>query len=219
MEKDILQSGNRISIYVVMGAFLLSLILGFFAKNPAGIVIMRAFISTLLFGVLFRGGIFILMKYIPDIEKLEGTEAEAVEKEKGEEIETLTGSVVDYTVGGDESVSEEESGFETGDVSESAPLNIEESEDGEAETSPAGELGESEALDEESEPLNDLPALDTLLEEDEEEIAVDDKPGGESSTTGTSNLGEYINVGIAQIPNEPETIAKAIRKVMKQNES
>lgn len=219
MVKDILQSGNKISIYVVLGAFFLSLILGFFAKNPAGIVIMRAFVSALFFGVLFRGGIFILIKYIPDIEKLAGTEAEAVEKEKGEEIETLTGSVVDYTVGGDESVSEEESGFETGDISESMPLNIEESEDREAETSPAGEPGKPAALDEESEPLNDLPALDTLLGEDEEEIAVDDKPGGESSTTSTRNLGEYLNVGIAQIPNEPETIAKAIRKVMKQNES
>ncbi len=219
MVKDILQSGNKISIYVVLGAFFLSLILGFFAKNPAGIVIMRAFVSALFFGVLFRGGIFILIKYIPDIEKLAGTEAEAVEKEKGEEIETLTGSVVDYTVGGDESVSEEESGFETGDISESMPLNIEESEDREAETSPAGGPGKPEALDEESEPLNDLPALDTLLGEDEEEIAVDDKPGGASSTTSTRNLEEYINVGIAQIPNEPETIAKAIRKVMKQNES
>lgn len=219
MAKDILQSGNRISIFAVIGAFFISLILGFFAQNPAGIVITRAFVSALLFGVLLRGGIFILLKYIPDIEKLTGTGAEAGEKEKEAEIETISGSVVDYTVGGDEIVSEEESDFETGDVSENMSLSTEESKAGEAVSSPAGEPGEPEAVDEEAGPLKDLPALDNLLEEDEEEIDADDKPGEESSTSSTDNFGGYIDIGNAKIPNEPETIAKAIRKVMKQNES
>lgn len=219
MANDILQSGNRISIFAVIGAFFISLILGFFAKNPAGIVIMRAFVSALLFGVILRGGIFILLKYIPDIEKLTGTGAEAGEKEKEAEIETLSGSVVDYTVGGDEIVSEEKSDFKNGDISENMSLNTEESEPGEAVSYPAGEPGEAEAVDEEAGPLKDLPALDNLLEEDEEEIDADDKPGEKSSTDSTGDFGGYIDVANVKIPNEPETIAKAIRKVMKQNES
>ena len=75
-------SENKITAYIVTGSFFLSLIIGFIAGNPGGIVVMRAFLSAILFGVIFQGGLYILRKYIPEIKYLKeaeavGTEAEA----------------------------------------------------------------------------------------------------------------------------------------------
>ena len=67
---------NKLSIYVVSVAFFLSLIIGIIAGNPGGIVLMRAFLSAILFGIIFQGGIYLIRKYVPEIKTLKEPAAE-----------------------------------------------------------------------------------------------------------------------------------------------
>jgi hypothetical protein len=65
-----------------------------------------------------------------------------------------------------------------------------------------------------------LPSLDTLFESEEAETgpagpATPEERREERKRTG--GKGDYINIGDARIPNEPGVLAKAIKRVMKQD--
>ncbi len=215
------------SAFAAGGAFALSLILGFIVKNPAGIVLMRAFFSGLFFGTLIRGSIFVLERFIPEIIDRQAAQADSAQKVETENMETETvGTEKFVTVSGDEEeilddeeIEEIGSDLESeqeplGEVSsETVSVNNETVEGG----SPDQEEGEEvKEIDEEDEAFSELPAIDSLFEEDHEEIIDIEENVSKSPGKKSAPEGDYIDFGNAQIPNEPETIAKAIRKVMKQ---
>ena len=55
-------------LYTGICAFFLTLIVGLVVKNPFGTVLVRAFVSALLFGALVYAGVWMLKRYIPEIE-------------------------------------------------------------------------------------------------------------------------------------------------------
>ena len=74
-----------------------------------------------------------------------------------------------------------------------------------------------EDVNEDNEPFNDLPALDSLFEKDQEEILDDGEDRSKSPAAKSAMAGDHLTIGDVQIPNEPEILAKAIRKVIKQD--
>ena len=48
-------------------AFALSFVLGIFSNNPVSVIVMRAFLFTLLFAILSVVSLFVLKKYVPEI--------------------------------------------------------------------------------------------------------------------------------------------------------
>jgi hypothetical protein len=226
MDKILLQGKNKVSAYAAGGAFAVSLILGFAVKNPAGIVLMRAFLSALLFGTLIRVGLFILEKFIPEVLNREEIQADSTQQAEAESIEGDTAGQQTFTsISESEEVTLEDEELEEigGDSSEEleSPEKVAyETESGTPKTEEGGEpkSEEDEELEEieEDDALGDLPAIDTLFEEDNEEINGEEETVPKSPEKTSTLTGDYIDVGNVQIPNEPETIAKAIRKVIKQ---
>lgn len=66
--------------------------------------------------------------------------------------------------------------------------------------------------------FEDLPSLDKLYEEHEQESVPDIGTSNIGSKSKSKNVGDYIEVGNARIPFEPEVLAKAVKKVMKEDE-
>ena len=66
--------------------------------------------------------------------------------------------------------------------------------------------------------VEDLPSLDKLYEEHEQVSVPDIGPSDVGSKAKSKAVGDYIEVGNARIPFEPEVLAKAVKKVMKQDE-
>jgi hypothetical protein len=225
MDKILLQGKNKVSAYAAGGAFAVSLILGFAVKNPVGIVLMRAFFSGLLFGTLVRVGLFILEKFIPEVLIHEEVQADSTQKAETENIEGDEAEQQKFTSLAeseeliledgeleeiDEDLNDEQVSLEK-DVSEAEPGTITTAVEGDSKSEEDEELEEIE-----EEAFGDLPALDTLLEEDNEELTGEEENVPKTPEKKNVFDGDYIDVGNVQIPNEPETIAKAIRKVIKQ---
>ena len=221
MEKLKLINENKISVYVIGGAFFLSLIVGLISGNPAGIVIMRAFLSALLFGIIFQGGLYIIRRYIPELAKLPETSLESEEKIVPDESKKTAGRIIDYEVGENEEIlSYEGITGETTEEGSTRPLIAE----GDGEIVGSGEDlatgDEEEAEETEDVSLSDLPSLDSILEDEEEtsqEGVTDEHEVAAEHLS--SNYGDYIKIGDAQIPYEPKALAKAVKKVMKEDES
>jgi hypothetical protein len=66
--------------------------------------------------------------------------------------------------------------------------------------------------------VEDLPSLDKLYEEHEQVSVPDIGPSDIGSKDKSTAVGDYIEVGNARIPFEPEVLAKAVKKVMKEDE-
>jgi len=66
--------------------------------------------------------------------------------------------------------------------------------------------------------VEDLPSLDKLYEEHEQVSVPDIGTSGVGSKGKSKAVGDYIEVGNARIPFEPEVLAKAVKKVMKEDE-
>lgn len=206
---------NKITVYIVTGSFFLSLIIGFITGNPGGIVLMRAFLSAILFGVIFQGALYILSKYVPEIKTLNEIEIAEIEPE-GEgvaesEAEKNTGTVVDFSTPVDDEQVE----------IENVSIDMDEFSEGE-ETVGAVEKQETTEIDElgvgeEAVTLDELPSLDNLFEDEGQETVSEGGLPESEIKEGMSATEDYIHVRNARIPNEPKTIAKAIKKVMKQD--
>jgi hypothetical protein len=227
MEKKIIPGRNKVSAYAAGGAFAVSLILGFVVKNPAGIVLMRAFFSGLLFGTLIRGGIFVLERFIPEVINRQAAQAESVQKVETESMENDTAEKEKFVTvsDGEEEVLDveeiEEIGTDLKSEQETPEKVSSETASGDSITveggsSNQGEGEEVEEIDEE-EAFSELPSIESLFEDEKEEIIEVEEDISKSPEKKASMAGDYLEVGNAQIPNEPETIAKAIRKVIKQD--
>jgi hypothetical protein len=228
MDSSKLTGEYKIVLLIVAGSFFISMLIGFLVKNPAGIIIMRAFLSSLLFGALIYGGWLIIKKFIPNFGTTMnaggGNEEEAL-PDSGPPPAIDVGSVVDYTVG------EDEGGFQEEQVNIPSVDGLDgKEEEGATAAMEAVEMTKEVPLTEENRgfptpedegnQLEELPSIESLFNEEE---GAKPNPNYETQdetiNTGSPYTDDYINVGNAQIPNEPEVMAKAIKKVMKQDES
>lgn len=179
------------AFYTFIGAFLFSLMVGLITQNPFGIIIMRASISAILFGVLVYGGMWLLKHYIPEIEQ--ETRFDFAPKGEDEEFggksygapEQAAGSVMDAKEGG-----------------KSVDVRGE----------PEGEPDNEPAIEKDA-----LPSLDGLFEEEEGPVVdLETEPQPKSNSRAH---GDQITLGKYRIPYEPEILAKAIKKVMSEDET
>ena len=199
------------AFYTFIGAFFLSMLVGLITQNPFGIILMRASISAILFGVLVYGGIWLLKYCIPEIESVpaaanvagkieQETRFDFAVKDEDEESggksyrapEQAAGSVMDA---GEGAVSSAKSSAKSVDVR------------GEPEGGPDNEpASEKDAL----------PSLDGLFEEEEgpvPDLEAEPQPKSDSRVQG-----DQITLGKYRIPYDPKTLAKAIKKVMSEDE-
>jgi hypothetical protein len=64
--KDFVRENWKIAAVCAAGAFILSLVTGFIARNPAGVVFLRAFLLALVFGGLGIGLRMVIRTYLPE---------------------------------------------------------------------------------------------------------------------------------------------------------
>ncbi len=225
MDKLNLGKDHKITMFSALAAFILSMLIGFISGNPGAVVLVRALISALLFGAVIFVGLYLLRRYIPELEK--GPD-EAVSVAHSD-----VGKKVDYGVSGEDRAGE-------GAVASLERVTDTPSERG---TKPQGEArtpeeelqpvsgtpdGSSlnylegitlEALEENGNEIGEeLPSLDKLYEEHEQESVPDIDTSEIISGDTSPAVGDYIEVGNARIPYEPEVLAKAVKKVMKEDE-
>jgi len=192
------------AFYSFLGAFFLSLLVGMITQNPFGIILMRAFISAILFGVLVYGGVWLLKHYIPEIEP---AVVLAAAKDAGK-IELETG--LDFTVKGED----EEFGSKSYRMPEEASGTAMDAVDGggiDVRKEPKGSPDNEPASEKDS-----LPSLNGLF--DEEEGPVPDLEKEPQPKSSSRVKGDEITLGKYRIPYEPEILAKAIKKVMSEDE-
>jgi hypothetical protein len=251
MERIELSKDHKISLYAVLIAFFLSFLIGLIAGNPVAVVLIRATVSSLLFGVVLFGGLYVLRRFVPELGAEDEAEAEVVAGGEGEGMvnrpDDLGGSV-DYTVS-DEGGTVEKAGADIPERMAEASAGVSKSMPGIAAASLEGEVaadtdqskevvtpvaeiaGSDETLDSGLEDLTlepiegmdgtegeELPSLDKLFDETEQEEIPDIGPTSGGGGRPSEKAGGFIQVGDARIPNEPEALAKAVKKVMNQDE-
>jgi hypothetical protein len=190
-----------------LGAFLFSFALGGIARNPVGVILVRAIVSSALFGGMVVGSLLILKRYVPEItDAASGTRSSEKKQEAApgpgtNRQEEHLGGQVDF------SVTDQDESSESEDTGESS---------GEDEAVPSGQTsGVPEVEDEEE----GLPELENLFEEQERDMIPDEYEESESkSESATGVKGNLLHVRDARFPNDPEVMAKAVKKVLKQDE-
>ncbi len=217
-------------MFSALGAFILSMLIGLISGNPAAVVFVRAIVSALLFSAVVFGGLYLLRRYIPEFEDGSEEAADEITDVEGVPVPSSEGAApsleegIGSPLGGDtgplppvtaDASSESQLGG-TGmsmeelqslaDVSDGSSLNgLEDITLGNAEENGNGVV-------------EDLPSLDKLYEEHEQVSVPDIGPSDVGSKAKSKAVGDYIEVGNARIPFEPEVLAKAVKKVMKQDE-
>ncbi|UCB46994.1 MAG: hypothetical protein JSV25_06135 [Spirochaetota bacterium] len=165
-----------------------------------GIIVFRAFISGVLFSGLVYAGLYLLKIYVPEI-------VTANQKVSDQKTSEDTGrSSFEYAVEDENKISQHIKVGEHDEVMDKVESE-KEMEGGGAPITPEAEEGTGE---------EGLPSLDRLFEE--EETVPDLEIAKEVKKEDKRIIGDYINVGNVRIPNEPEVIAKAIKKVMSTDE-
>jgi hypothetical protein len=89
-----MEKQNKIILFIMGTTFILSFILGGLARNPVHIIMIRAFVSTALFGGIMLGARYVMKRYLHDV--LAG-EHRAGANSAGNAEEYL-GRSVDYSV-------------------------------------------------------------------------------------------------------------------------
>jgi hypothetical protein len=230
MERFTITKDHKITLYAAPIAFTLSFLIGILSGNPISVVVVRALVSSLLFSALLFGGLYLLRRYIAEAAAGVAAKGAAVQTEQ---VSGEAGHKVDYTISEHAGIpgTVEDMGFKQAD--ESA-----EGESGETGAGPGfsgreskpsrlsavpGEnefdelnLDASEGEDDQGD--DELPSLDRLFEEHEQEAMPDIKPSRSVGSKSRKVTGDRIKVGDASIPYEPEILAKAVKKVMKQDE-
>jgi hypothetical protein len=243
MDKLNLGKDHKITMFSALAAFILSMLIGFISGNPGAVVFVRALISALLFGAVILGGLYLLRRYIPELEK--GPD-EAVSVAHSD-----VGKKVDYSVSG-----EDRAGVPAGEMPVQEAMATAHTDTGNAVpgtekasvplsegTRLRGETGGSEEVlqpvsgtpdgsslnelegitlepfeENGNEIGEELPSLDELYKEHEQESVPDIDTSEIISADTSLAVGDYIEVGNARIPYEPEVLAKAVKKVMKEDE-
>ncbi|MGQ9615738.1 MAG: hypothetical protein ACUVWJ_04960, partial [Spirochaetota bacterium] len=89
MEYISLRQDRKVSLYGAVFAFIISLLAGMAARNPIGVLFLRAIISMFLFGAVMWGALYVLRRYIPDLlpseKQVSGYEEVHGEVHRGEE--------------------------------------------------------------------------------------------------------------------------------------
>ncbi len=230
MGKINFNNDHKATMFSALGAFILSMLIGLISGNPAAVVFVRAIVSALLFSAVVFGGLYLLRRYIPEFEDGSEEAADEITDVEGVPVPSSEGAApsleegIGSPLGGDTgplppvtaAASSESQLGETGmsmeelqslaDVSDGSSLNgLEDITLGNA-----GENGNGV--------VEDLPSLDKLYEEHEQVSVPDIGPSDVGSKAKSKAVGDYIEVGNARIPFEPEVLAKAVKKVMKQDE-
>jgi hypothetical protein len=193
------------ALYTFIGAFLFSLLVGLITQNPFGIILMRASISAILFGVLVYGGMWLLKHYIPEIESVPAANvAGKIEhfaaKDEDEEFGGKSYGASDQAAG---SLMDAKEGPVSSALSGAKSVDVSGEPEGEPDNGPASEK-------------DALPSLDGLFEEEEGpvvDLETEPQPKSDSRVHG-----DQITLGKYRIPYEPEILAKAIKKVMSEDE-
>ncbi|RKX95653.1 MAG: hypothetical protein DRP84_03555 [Spirochaetes bacterium] len=215
----------KIALWAFGVGFIFSVVLGLIVRNPIAVALFRAFVASLVFGLVVFGIMYIVKKYVPELIDVVSEIKQTSRQNKTETVnEKEKGSKVDYVVGEEISEkSEDNIKPEPASVSFNGILSDEKDKIG---TSGRDNTTELESIDEnpkkglsEGEGEEELPPIEELLNEENEdivpEVEIEEK---EISDSGKKINSEYIKVGDVKIPNEPEIIAKAIQKVMKEDE-
>jgi len=209
----------KLTLYAGGIAFFLSLVLGIFAGNPAGVVFIRAIVSSLLLGGLFYLSIYIIVRYIPEIITPEGSKGKKDETEMhtggGEE----EGKYVNYLVQDEEGGGNRNQ--EGTDLFWEQSARAKDTAIGETKHAFTSEQEETSGIEKPEEKLQNynLPSIDSMFEGEEGEYYPEVEPQIDVEKSSNRPKGSYIQVGSARFPNEPEAIARAIQKVMRQNGS
>jgi hypothetical protein len=233
MERITLSKDQKLCFYAVLIAFFLSFLLGLVSGKPAAMALVRAIISSILFGALLFAGLYLLRRYIPEW-KTEGKEGDdaatvGVQEEAGSEA---LGTRVDYRVadqGGSggmleqmaaasaENAAEHPKGEQTSGGSPS-PERIQMKQRSTNSPEEGDELGTEQAGDEDGASEGELPSLDSLFDDSEQDAVPDVESTIKLKADSNPSTSGFIKVGDATIPNEPEMLAKAVKKVMNQDE-
>jgi len=208
----------KLTLYAGGIVFFISMIIGVFAGNPAGVVFGRAFVSFILFGGLFYIGMYIIIKYVPQIISYKESKEKIQKTEAYPEAEEEEGKLVNYLV------EDEESGkIPEGEKMDSLweQSNKKKDEVYVEEKKSSFQVNDKTTSIENAETIfnsHELPSVDSLFERKEEEYSPQAEQNVNIKKSNKLLSKDYIQVGSARIPNEPEAIARAIKKVMKQNE-
>jgi hypothetical protein len=211
MRRRVLQKDTKTVLYTFIGAFAMSLLVGLIRQNPFAVVFMRAFIAALLFGALVYAVMWVLKRYIPEI----AVAAEWGTSREDAAVEATTG--FDSTPG-DEGVILGSSGI-VSDKDEGLPEIAGEKSEEAGIGAPGVEIEgdlDTEPKEEASAEKGTLPSLDGLFEDEKE--TVPDFETEPQPKSGVMQKGDQITLGKFQIPFEPEILAKAIKKVMSEDE-
>jgi hypothetical protein len=237
MERFNFKKDQKITLYAAPIAFSLSFLIGILSGNPVSVVFVRAIISSLLFSAMLYGGLYLLRRYIPELAGSSAAEstaglteqpfAEAGHEGPASQATPEVDHRVPSTSGGKDML--EGMAAQSADVSAKSERAGTGEQTAFAESKPAvsrlsdvsGENGlEEMSLDSpaDDEADEELPSLDRLFEEHEQEAVPDIRPSSSVRREQRSVVGDSIKVGDAHIPYEPEALAKAVKKVMKQDD-
>jgi hypothetical protein len=242
MERFNFTKNQKITLYTVPIAFTLSFLIGILSGNPVSVVVVRAIISSLLFSALLYGGLCLIRRYIPPLAGNiagENTDVQTGQPfaEGSSEVQVLHPSQdsnaspeADYRISstsGEQDVLEGRA-VQSEDVSANGEVAGTDGRTAFSESKPAGSRlsdvsGENEleeiSLDSSVDESNEeLPSLDRLFDEHEQEAIPDIRPSSSVRKEKKSVVGDSIKVGDTRFPYEPEALAKAVKKVMKQDD-
>jgi hypothetical protein len=213
MEFSKLEKENKFILFSAAAAFALSFLLGVIARNPPAVALVRALVSSALFGGIMLGAVLVVKRYLPGVLETRVDRGTAPAGEPGEQL----GSRVDYSVAEEGEPSPLHALRKAQEEREGVPAWDGDLEPGggegeEPEQGGGGAYGEDTGAGAEE----GLPSLDRLFDEQERDLVPNVEE--QEQRRPESRKGDYLYVRDARFPNDPETIAKAIKKVMKQDE-
>lgn len=219
--KDFVRDYLRIAVIFAGAAFLLSIIVGLIAGNLFGTALLRAFLVGICFGVLGVAFTFIVKKYLPEL----AGEAmgEGAPRRDAEERHKVDIVLPEENPRSPSEVTELQSPEEVGaepveDLAseESAGESADGYSDKEADTEPVEEVaGEESGAPTRAADLDILPDIAGIAGPSRSPAAssFSPEPAGEPSRAGRPHA------DAADLANEdPETLARAIRTVLKRDE-
>lgn len=242
MRMELNDKESKITLYSFGLAFFISFIIGIIVGNPFGIALVRAFLASFVFAMVVFGVIYILKKYIPEIFEIsrmgrgveKGGDSNIDASERGTEslnskftVESAGkkadsgGEKVNILVGDEGESNQKDKAEGVGRESEEFAREefgvVEVGKKGKKDKKGAvSDIGNETPEGEKNE--EELPPIEELLGE-EEDIPPEIQTEDETLSEGRGVKSDYIEVGNVRIPNEPELLAKAIEKVMKEDES
>jgi hypothetical protein len=254
---DIIRENGKTAAMCAGAAFLLSLLVGLIARNPFGVVLLRAFLLAVLFAGLGGGARFLIAKFLPDLLSGAGVPsvAQTEEGERGSRVNIVlpeesvsggrvsearaaatadgnAGSYDEPTGAGEPATPEEAQALSelAGELAdEMPPTGYRGAEAGRSPDEVAEAESEYEPVDEEevvemehaalggsSAPLDSLPDISGIEMATEEQPAASSGPRTPWRAGGKETPSDAMKGALSG--QDPVTLAKAIRTVLKKDE-